>query len=625
MPPADPKLRLLVRHSDSSKDRALAEELLGHLKPLQRFANLDVWSDARLRPGDETRREIERAIDQADVVLLLLSSDFFSSDTLLDVEVPKLLEKHRQGSLKVVPVLLRSCHWEAHPWLSELRPLPRDGKPIASHQGDKRDRVMSELVKEISGLMTPSGSASVATSADGRTAGTTSMPAKEAGTTYNIHIQNSTLGSAAFGDGATGDGRVDMRPVVEQQSPPTTSTAASRGGHRISHGTEIIHPVTSVGEVSHKVQESTWPFRIEHLELSNLKGITSVELDFTASSGLPGQWTCLAGLNGAGKSTILQGIALALLGDHLVPELGQKRLATLRRRGSDAHADTEIRAWVRDGEVLRELYIPLGVGGLNQEALNANKQIVAMREFWRRREANLIFAAYGARRSLSWHRDERNNHLSIDVRRQMTLFDPSAQMASTGLLAERGGKMNPVFDTFRSLVDAVFDDLSVRVVEDDGIKFSVDDAVISPDELSDGYRTTIGWLLDLSAAWHDKAPALARQGDLSAMHGIVLIDEIELHLHPRWQRNVVTNLRRTLPGVQWIVSTHSPLVLSSFDPKEMLIIEHGRCVGPSYESHDLTLSPNFSLAYPPQSEAATNDLTGGVAARQVQVERDRET
>ena len=67
MPSADPKLRLLVRHSDSSKDRALAEELLGHLKPLQRFANLDVWSDARLRAGDETRREIERAIDQADV------------------------------------------------------------------------------------------------------------------------------------------------------------------------------------------------------------------------------------------------------------------------------------------------------------------------------------------------------------------------------------------------------------------------------------------------------------------------------------------------------------------------------------------------------------------------------
>src|SRR5690349_7201909 len=150
---ADPKLRLLVRHSDSSKDRALAKELLDHLRPLQRFANLDVWSDARLRAGDETRREIDRAIGQADLALLLLSADFFAADTLLDVEVPKLMEKHRHGSLKVVPVLLRSCLWEAHPWLAELHPLPRDGKPSASHQGDDRDRVLTELVKEISGLV----------------------------------------------------------------------------------------------------------------------------------------------------------------------------------------------------------------------------------------------------------------------------------------------------------------------------------------------------------------------------------------------------------------------------------------------------------------------------------------
>ncbi len=135
MPPADRPISLLVRHSANSKDLALAEELLGHLRPLERFAGLDVWSDQRIRAGDNWRQEIERAIGQADVVLLLLSADFFVSDTLLDVEVPKLLERHRRGSLRVVPVPLRSCLWEAHPWLSELHPLPRDGKPVASHQG----------------------------------------------------------------------------------------------------------------------------------------------------------------------------------------------------------------------------------------------------------------------------------------------------------------------------------------------------------------------------------------------------------------------------------------------------------------------------------------------------------
>src|SRR5512132_3192348 len=207
MPPADPKLRLLVRHSDSSKDLVLAEELLGHLKPLQRFAGLDVWSDARLRAGDETRREIERAIDQANVALLLLSSDFFSSDTLLDVEVPKLLEKHRQGLLKIIPVLLRSCLWDAHPWLSELHPLPRDGKPIASHQGDERDRVLTELVKEIAGLEMPS----IAARQD------VESRQKTTNATQGMNITNSVVGAAAVaGNGASVTGTVNIGQVVAQ-------------------------------------------------------------------------------------------------------------------------------------------------------------------------------------------------------------------------------------------------------------------------------------------------------------------------------------------------------------------------------------------------------------------------
>src|SRR3954470_24230591 len=117
MIPLEAELRLLVRHSASPKDIALAEELLGHLRPLQLFAGGDVWTDARIRAGDETRREIQRAIDQADVALLLLSADFFASDGLIEREIPQLLERHRSGRLRVIPVLLRSCLWEVHPWL----------------------------------------------------------------------------------------------------------------------------------------------------------------------------------------------------------------------------------------------------------------------------------------------------------------------------------------------------------------------------------------------------------------------------------------------------------------------------------------------------------------------------
>src|SRR3954470_659857 len=139
MPPADRKLRLLVRHSAAERDVALAGELLGHLRPLERFTGVDVWSDARIRAGDTTRREIDRAIDQADVALVLLSSDFLSSDVLVGVEVPKLLARHRDGTLRVIPIVLRSCLWEIHPGLKDLHPVPKGGKAIGSFSGDARD------------------------------------------------------------------------------------------------------------------------------------------------------------------------------------------------------------------------------------------------------------------------------------------------------------------------------------------------------------------------------------------------------------------------------------------------------------------------------------------------------
>jgi nucleotide-binding universal stress UspA family protein len=113
MPTTEQQLRVLVRHSAAEKDVALAGELLRHLDPVKRFAGVDVWSEARVRPGDDWRDEIRRAIDHADVALVLLSSDFLAADGIMDVEVPRLLERHRSGALRVIPVLLRSCLWKS--------------------------------------------------------------------------------------------------------------------------------------------------------------------------------------------------------------------------------------------------------------------------------------------------------------------------------------------------------------------------------------------------------------------------------------------------------------------------------------------------------------------------------
>jgi predicted ATP-binding protein involved in virulence len=63
------------------------------------------------------------------------------------------------------------------------------------------------------------------------------------------------------------------------------------------------------------------------------------------------------------------------------------------------------------------------------------------------------------------------------------------------------------------------------------------------------------------------------QADPAAIEGIVLIDEVALHLHPALQREIVPRLRAALPRVQWVVSTHSPLVLSGFDSREIVALD----------------------------------------------------
>ena len=73
----------------------------------------------------------------------------------------------------------------------------------------------------------------------------------------------------------------------------------------------------------------------------------------------------------------------------------------------------------------------------------------------------------------------------------------------------------------------------------------------------DGYHATVTWVLDLLSWWY-----LRGASDITDIDGIVFIDEIEQHLHPRWQRNIMQLLQESFPNVQFIATTHSPLVAS---------------------------------------------------------------
>ncbi len=95
------------------------------------------------------------------------------------------------------------------------------------------------------------------------------------------------------------------------------------------------------------------------------------------------------------------------------------------------------------------------------------------------------------------------------------------------------------------------------------------------DELSDGYRNVVAIAADLAIKAAMLNPQLAEKA-LEFTPGVVLIDELDLHLHPKWQRRIIEDLRRTFPKVQFICTTHSPFLIQSLRSGEELIVLDGQ-------------------------------------------------
>jgi predicted ATP-binding protein involved in virulence len=87
-------------------------------------------------------------------------------------------------------------------------------------------------------------------------------------------------------------------------------------------------------------------------------------------------------------------------------------------------------------------------------------------------------------------------------------------------------------------------------------------------QLSDGYRTTLAMVVDLACRMVEANPP-SEQVDPPACEAIILIDEVDLHLHPRWQQTILTDLQRVFPNAQFIVTTHSPQVLTTVEAQSI--------------------------------------------------------
>jgi predicted ATP-binding protein involved in virulence len=139
---------------------------------------------------------------------------------------------------------------------------------------------------------------------------------------------------------------------------------------------------------------------------------------------------------------------------------------------------------------------------------------------------------------------------------------------------------------------------------------------LSADQLSDGTRNLLGLAADLSWRCVLLNESLGSNA-VTQTPGVVLIDEVDMHLHPGWQQSVLTDLTRTFPLIQFIVTTHSPQVVSSVDRRHLRVLDGDRVVRPEIETSGATSDRILQAIFGVDERAATDRATAIASLRRL--------
>lgn len=143
--PSQPDAPAAIVSFAAPEDRLLLAQWERHLLPLQRARRITIWSRQHILPGQVIATEMSRRLEQADMIVLLLSADFFANEECYDLML-RSLQRTRNGQGQIIPLLLRPVGWHTTP-IGDLSCLPANGRPI-TRWGD-RDEAFEDCVGSI--------------------------------------------------------------------------------------------------------------------------------------------------------------------------------------------------------------------------------------------------------------------------------------------------------------------------------------------------------------------------------------------------------------------------------------------------------------------------------------------
>jgi predicted ATPase len=289
--------------------------------------------------------------------------------------------------------------------------------------------------------------------------------------------------------------------------------------------------------------------RISHVRIENFRGIEELEFEIPTTS-----WKMLIGENGTGKSSILQAVAIALMGRqqaNRLKQLGDLDPEKLIRRGTSS-----ARIVVLQAASTEPIEVAITRRGIEYPRGRAHQKAVLL--------------GFGSARWLPRPRTmPPETDEWIRVRNLVNPFVPLCD-ANKWLRELRPGTNR--FRAAEGVIKALLrlaQTTRLRVIENE---LRVEEQGrsrsrwLTLDQLSDGYQSALAMAAGIMG------PLFSKWDVMREAEGVVLVDELDAHLHPRWKMRIVGDLRAAFPKVQFLASTHEPLCLRGLLEKEILLL-----------------------------------------------------
>lgn len=294
---------------------------------------------------------------------------------------------------------------------------------------------------------------------------------------------------------------------------------------------------------------------IEKIKIKNFKVIKNLELVFTTTLDA-GSWLLILGENGTGKSSVLQAVALALMGE-------KERIRLELNDGRELASYPKEKDQVVKGFI--EVRLTGGGEPVRLEFSSDSPKIVCNAQ-----APKVLLLGYSATRLLP----HKNSPISegSDYSKTDNLFDPSLALTKS---AEWLNSLEPeTFDNVcASLKRIMMLDEHDQFIKTDDKRIMVKafgGTMVYLEDLSAGYQSVVALSTDVMGV------LLNVWDSVHVAEGIVLIDEIDAHLHPRWKMQIVERLRETFPRLQFLVTSHEPLSLRGLNQQEVAVMHRSK-------------------------------------------------